>query len=191
MPSKKALQEKEAFVTDLTAKIKKSACGVLADYKGINVADDTVLRRELRNANVEYFVVKNTLLKRALQQAGITGLDDKLEGPTALALSETDIIAAPKTLYKQVEKSEKAPMPFTFKGGFIEGQAIDASVVVEYAKLPDKATLVSKLLFILQSPMQKLAIAASEIAKKQEQPAQPAQPDAEAQEAPAAEAAAE
>ena len=165
MASEKILQAKQQYVDELAAKLEKAAGGVIVDYRGITVADDTVLRKELREAGVEYFVVKNTLLKRAAEKAGITGLDEHLEGTTAIAISEDDIIAGPKILFKQVEASKGT---FAIKVGFIGKEAISASVVEEYAKLPSKETLVSKLLFMLQSPMQRLAIAASEIAKKQE-----------------------
>ena len=166
MPSQKILESKQKFVEELAEKLKNSACGVLVDYKGINVADDTAMRKSLREADVDYFVVKNSLLKRAAEKAGLEGLDAHLEGTTAIALSKEDIIIAPKLIYKQVEASKGT---FSIKVGFIDGKAITAEEVTEYAKLPDKNTLVSKLLFVLQSPMQKLAIAASEIAKKNEE----------------------
>lgn len=166
MPSQKVLESKQQFVNELADKLKNAACGVLVDYKGINVADDTVLRKSLREAGVEYFVVKNTLLKRAAEAAGIEGLDEHLEGTTAIALAKDDIITAPKLLYKQVEASKGA---FSIKVGFVEGKAITAEEVTEYAKLPDKDTLVAKFLYVLQAPIQKLAIAASEIAKKNDE----------------------
>ena len=166
MPSQKVLESKQQFVNDLADKLKSAACGVLVDYKGINVADDTVLRKSLREAGVEYFVVKNTLLKRAAEAAGIEGLDEHLEGTTALALAKDDIITAPKLLYKQVEASKGA---FSIKVGFVEGKTITAEEVTEYAMLPDKDTLVAKFLYVLQAPIQKLAIAASEIAKKNDE----------------------
>ena len=168
MPSQKVLESKQQFVNDLAEKLKNAACGVIVDYKGINVADDTVLRKSLREAGVEYFVVKNTLLKRAAEAAGIEGLDEHLEGTTALALAKDDIITAPKLLYKQVEASKGA---FSIKVGFVEGKAISAEEVTEYAQLPDKDTLVAKFLYVLQAPIQKLAIAASEIAKKNDESA--------------------
>lgn len=166
MPSQKILESKQKFVEELAEKLKNSACGVIVDYKGINVADDTAMRKSLREADVDYFVVKNSLLKRAAEKIGLEGLDAHLEGTTAIALSKEDIIIAPKLIYKQVEASKGA---FSIKVGFIDGKAITAEEVTEYAKLPDKNTLVSKLLFVLQSPVQKLAIAASEIAKKNEE----------------------
>ncbi|GHU47581.1 50S ribosomal protein L10 [Clostridia bacterium] len=165
MPSAKVLKEKEQLVDDLAAKLKAAECGVLVDYKGIDVAHDTKLRKGLREAGVEYLVIKNTLLRRAFEKAGISGLEDILKGPTALALSKEDLIIAPKLVYKQSEELKEI---FNIKGGFIEGKAAPVALITEYAKLADKETLISKLLFVLQSPVQKLAIAASEIAKKQE-----------------------
>ena len=165
MASEKILQTKQQFVDDLAAKLEAAAGGVIVDYRGITVADDTILRKQLREAGIEYFVVKNTLLKRAAEKAGITGLDEHLEGTTAIAISNDDIIAAPKILFEQSEKNADV---FNIKCGFIGKEANTTEVVREYAKLPSKEVLVSKLLFMLQSPMQRLAIAASEIAKKKE-----------------------
>jgi large subunit ribosomal protein L10 len=165
MPSQKVLKEKERFVEQLVEKLKGSACGVLVSYKGINVADDTKLRKSMREAGVDYFVVKNTLLLRAFEKAGLSDLNVHLTGETALALSAEDIIIAPKLVYGQVEASKGV---YAIKAGFINGEPADADTITEYARLPSKEVLVSKLLFMLQSPMQRLAIAVSEIAKKSE-----------------------
>ncbi len=164
MPSKSILEQKQKYVAELSEKLKKAAGGVLVDYKGISVEDDTKLRKELRESNVEYFVVKNTLLKRAAEAAGIEGLDPALSGTTAIALSEEDIITAPKILHK---KSEDSNGTFSIKLGFVDGKVISKEEVEVYAKLPSKETLLSQLVFMLQSPMQRLAIAISEIEKKQ------------------------
>ena len=165
MASEKIIQSKQAYVDELAEKLSGAAAGVIVDYKGITVAEDTKLRKALREAGIEYFVVKNTLLKRAADKAGLSGIDEHLEGTTAIALSKDDIISAPKILFKQTQDS---PDRFSIKVGFIGKDVIDTSVVEEYAKLPSKEELVAKLLFMLQSPMQRLAIAASEIAKKKE-----------------------
>ena len=103
MPSKSVLEQKQAYVADLAEKLKNAAGGVLVDYKGISVEADTKLRKDLRENGVEYFVVKNTLLKRAAEIAGIEGLEPALSGTTAIALSAEDIIIAPKLLFKQTE----------------------------------------------------------------------------------------
>ena len=165
MASEKIIQQKQAYVDELAEKLSGAAAGVIVDYKGITVAEDTKLRKALREAGIEYFVVKNTLLKRACDKAGLSGIDEHLEGTTALAISKEDIISAPKILYKQTQDSQGR---FSIKVGFIGKDVIDTAVVEEYAKLPSKEELVAKLLFMLQSPMQRLAIAASEIAKKKE-----------------------
>ena len=164
MPSESVIAKKQQFVEELTEKLKNAAGGVLVDYKGITVEDDTKLRKELRENGVDYFVVKNTLLKRALNAAGIEGLDSALEGTTAIALSNDDIIAAPKVLNKKAEDSKGQ---FSIKLGFVDGKAISKEEVEAYAKLPSKETLLSQLVFMLQSPIQRLAIAISEIEKKQ------------------------
>ncbi len=164
MPSESVLAQKQQFVAELTEKLKKAAGGVIVDYKGITVEEDTALRKELRENNVDYFVVKNTLLKRAAEAAGIEGLEPALSGTTAIALSEEDIIVAPKILNKKSEDSKGA---FSIKLGFVDGKVITKEEVEVYAKLPSKETLLSQLVFMLQSPMQRLAIAISEIEKKQ------------------------
>jgi large subunit ribosomal protein L10 len=163
MPSKKVLAQKEAFVVELANKLQGSVCGVVADYKGITVSEDTVLRKSMREANVDYFVVKNSLLSRAFEKAGLSELNVHCVGETALALSKEDIIIAPKLVHGQVTASKGK---YSIKAGFIEGKPVDSVTIIEYAQLPSKEVLVSKLLFMLQSPVQRLAIALSEIAKK-------------------------
>lgn len=164
MPSESVLAQKQQFVSELTEKLKKAAGGVIVDYKGITVEEDTALRKELRENNVDYFVVKNTLLRRAAEAAGIEGLEPALTGTTAIALSDEDIVVAPKILNKKSEDSKGA---FAIKLGFVDGKVITKEEVEVYAKLPSKDTLLSQLVFMLQSPMQRLAIAISEIEKKQ------------------------
>ncbi|MBQ5333317.1 MAG: 50S ribosomal protein L10 [Oscillospiraceae bacterium] len=166
MPSKSILEQKQAYVAELADKLKASAGGVLVDYKGISVEDDTKLRKELREGGVDYFVVKNTLLKRAAEMAGIEGLEPALSGTTAIALHADDIIIAPKILNKKAEGSDGK---FSIKLGFIDGQVISKEEVEKYAKLPSKETLLSQLVFMLQSPIQRVAIAINEIAKKNEE----------------------
>ena len=189
MPSKTILEKKEKQVDALVEKLQGSACGVLANYKGINVADDTSLRKSMREADVDYFVVKNSILSRAFEKAGLGELNVHLTGETALALSKEDIVIAPKLVHGQVEASKGT---YSIKAGFIEGKPVDTVTIIEYAQLPSKEVLISKLLFMLQSPMQRLAIAMSEIAKKnesgEEAPAAPAAEEAPAvaEEAPAA-----
>ena len=150
MPSEKILLEKQQLVSDLTEKLQSSIAGVLVDYKGISVAADTKLRRELRSVDVEYFVVKNTLLTRAAEKVGYDDLKSSLFGTTALALSKTDPVAAAKVLSKYAEGSKGK---FTVKSGFVEGRCIDAEGVVALAKLPSREVLVAMALGGLNSPI--------------------------------------
>ena len=176
MPSAKALTEKKAVVEMLNAKMSNAVAGVLVDYKGITVADDTTLRRQLREAGVEYVVVKNTLLKRAAEAANLNGLDDALHGSTALAICD-DYTAAAKVLSKYAEGSKT----FKIKAGFMDGEVIGADKVDELAKLPSKEGLLSMLLSVLNGPIRGLAVGLNAIVEKSGEAA----PVEEATEAPA------
>ena len=149
MPSEKILEQKKAIVAELTEKLQGACAGVLVNYKGITVADDTKLRKELREAGVEYFVVKNTLLSRAAQNAGIEGLEPVLEGTTAIAISNDDHVASARILCKFAENNKF----FGIKAGFVEGKTIDEKEVKELAKLPSKEVLVAKALGGLNAPI--------------------------------------
>ena len=188
MASAKVLQEKQEFVNALTEKLNGATTGVIVSYSGITVADDTTLRRQLREAGVEYVVVKNTLLKRAAEAAGLVGLDDALHGSTALAICD-DYTAAAKVLSKYAEGSKT----FKIKAGFMDGQVIGADKVDELAKLPSKEGLLSMLLSVLNGPIRGLAVALNAIVEKdgeatEEAPAEEAAPAEETVEAPAEEA---
>lgn len=149
MPSEKVLQDKQEFVAKLAEKLDGSVAGVVVNYQGITVADDTALRKKLREAGVDYAVVKNTMLRRAAEKIGLNGLDSVLEGATALAVSPTDHVAAAKILCEYAEKSKN----FEIKAGFVEGKAIDAKEVQELAKMPPKEVLVAKVLGGLNAPI--------------------------------------
>lgn len=149
MPSEKVLDVKKKQVSELAELIKKAKTGVLVDYKGISVADDTKLRKTLREGGDTYKVVKNTLLKRALAEAGIDGLDDKLENTTALAVGE-DYVSAAKALADYAKDNDN----FKIKGGFLDGAAVDADAINSLAKLPSKEVLVSQTVRGLNAPIQ-------------------------------------
>lgn len=108
MPSAELLKQKEQFVKELSEKLKNSAAGVLVDYKGITVADDTKLRKEFREAGVEYTVIKNTMLRFAAKEAGLEGIIPSLEGTTALALCESDPVAPAKVAAKYADSLKNA-----------------------------------------------------------------------------------
>jgi len=149
LPSEKILEQKKQAVSQLSANLKESCVGVIVDYKGISVADDTKLRKELREAGDTYMVVKNTLLSRALQDAGIDGLDSVLEGTTAIAYNSEDYISAAKILSKYSEDHKN----FTIKAGFVDGKVLDAEAIKELGSLPSKEVLVAKALGGLNAPI--------------------------------------
>ena len=174
MPSEKILEQKKALVASLSDKLKNSCAGVIVNYKGINVSDDTKLRKELRESGVEYFVVKNTLLQRAAKEAGLDGLEPVLEGTTAIAISKEDHVAAARILCKFADENDF----FKAKAGFIEGKVISEAEVNNLAKLPTKEVLVAKALGGLNAPIsgfvtvlngtiRGLVVALNDIAEKQ------------------------
>ena len=181
MPNAKVLSEKQAIVAQLVDTLKTSASGVLVNYEGITVSEDTTLRNELRKAGVEYSVVKNTLVRRALDDAGLSELDDVLHGTTSLAVSKEDPIAPMRVLYKFAKGLEGER--FAIKAGFMEGKVVPLSDIAALAELPSKEVLVGQVLGMMLSPITSLAIVIKAIAEKGGEAA----PKAEAEEAPAAE----
>ncbi|MEG0570154.1 MAG: 50S ribosomal protein L10 [Oscillospiraceae bacterium] len=163
MPSKKVLEEKQGIVSDLAQKLKSATAGVIIDYKGISVENDTALRREMREAGVEYAVVKNTLLRFAAKEAGISGLDSVLEGTTALAISD-DPIAAAKVAVKYADSIKNC---FEIKAGFMDGQYMDKDKTIAVGKLPSKDQLIGQLLSVLTANVRGLAVALNAIAQKE------------------------
>ena len=194
MPNARVLEEKKSIVAGLVDKLQNSAAGVLVDYTGINVADDTKLRKELREAGVDYAVVKNTLLRFAVREAGFDALEEVLEGTTALAVSKEDPIIAAKIIDKYT--SIVPGDAFKVKAGFMDGAVIDVATVKEIATIPSQEELIAKMLSSLNAPLTNFAIVLDQIAEKggaaaeAEAPAEEA-PAAEAAEAPAEEAPAE
>lgn len=194
MPNAKVLSEKKAIVADLEAKLKGAASGVLVDYKGITVAEDTALREELRKNGVDYAVVKNTLVRFALDDTGLGDLDQHLHGTTALAVSADDPIAPMRVINKYSKKfnGEK----FVIKAGFMDGKVLELNEIKALAELPAKDVLQAQVLGTMLAPITSLAIVIKAIAEKgggealAAAPAAEAAP-AEAPEAPAAEAPAE
>lgn len=173
MPSAKILESKKVIVESLTAKVKEAQAGVLVNYSGISVEDDTKMRAALRAAGVEYKVYKNSIIGRACSEAGYD-FSDKLDGMTAIAVSATDPVAPAKILKEYADKVES----FEIKGGFIDGGVIDAAVVNDIASIPSKETMICKIMGSVKSPLYNLAYALQAIIDK-------------SGEAPAAEAAAE
>ena len=164
MASEKILNAKKEAVAALIERLKGSAAGVIVDYKGTTVEDDTALRREMREAGVEYTVVKNTLLRFAVKETGLEEVENVLEGTTALATSAEDVIAPAKILCTFAEKHEN----FKVKAGFVDGKVVSLDEVVALAKIPSKETLLTQLVFTLNAPIKNLAVVLNQIAEKQE-----------------------
>ena len=180
MPSEKALAEKKAIVESLSKKMSNSAAGVLVDYKGITVAEDTALRHELRENGVEYAVVKNTLLRRALDDVDLGELDEVLSGTTSMAISKEDPIAPMRIVNKYAKQMGDR---FNIKAGFMDGKVLPLDDVFALAELPSKDALLGQVLGMMLAPITSLAIVIKAIAEKDGQPAA----EAPAEEASAAE----
>lgn len=153
MPSEKILEQKQQQVAALKEAFEKANVGVLVNYSGITVEKDTKLRKQLREAGCVYKVVKNTLLSRAFKDAGIEGLDECLNGTTAIAYSENGYTEAPKILSDYAKDNEN----FQVKAGFIDGGAVDAQSIDALAKLPPKEVLLAQVLGGLNGPIQGFA----------------------------------
>lgn len=163
MPSDKILSQKKESVQSIAEALKTSPAGVIVDYKGISVLNDTKLRRELREAGVSYKVVKNTLLRFAFKDAGIDGMEESLSGTTAIAISQDDPVVAAKLLGKYAEGSKGA---FSIKSGYMDGKAMTGDQVVALGKLPGKEQLLSMVCSALQGNIRGLAVALNRVVEK-------------------------
>lgn len=162
MPSEKVLEQKKQIVADLAERIQNSVAGIIVDYKGISVEDDTKLRKELREADVKYTVVKNTLIKRAAEKAGLNGVDDVLNGTSAIATSENDYVAAARILQKFADGHEN----FTVKTGYLDNEVISLEKVQSLAKLPSREVLLANVLGAFNAPIASFARAVQAIVDK-------------------------
>ena len=185
MPNAKVLSEKKAVVAALEEQLKGAASGVLVDYKGITVAEDTALRAELRQNDVQYSVVKNTLVRFALDSAGLKELDGVLNGTTSLATCAGDPIAPMRVVNKHAKKLGEDK--FNIKGGFMDGKVISLEEIMALAELPSKDVLQAQALGMMLAPITSLAIVLKAIAEKGGEPAPAEVAAAPAEEAPAAE----
>lgn len=191
MPSTVVLEKKQAQVAALAERIKGSIAGVVVDYKGINVEDDTKLRKELREAGVEYTVIKNSILKRAADEAGLSGLDEVLEGTTAIATCADDYVVSARILQKYADGHDN----FSVKSGYLDGEVISVEKIASLAKLPSREVLLATVCSVFNAPIAAFARAVQAIVDKggveacepTEAPAEeaPAEAEAPAEEAPA------
>ncbi len=191
MPSAKILSQKQEQVAQLAEKMKSAASGILVDYRGLTVSEDTELRNKLREAGVEYKVVKNTLTRFAANQIGFEGLDEILNGPTSMALSFEDPVAPAKIL----SDFAKTNTNLEIKSGFLDGKVLSLDEIKTLAATPSRDTLIAKIMGSLNSPVSSLVRALQAIVDKGVEPAEAAAavaaeaaPAEEAAEAPAEEA---
>ena len=171
MPNAKVLSEKQAIVATLTEKLQNAAAGVLVDYKGITVAEDTALRAELRKNNVEYAVVKNTLLRFAVNNVGMGELGDLLNGTTSLAICNDDPVAPARVIN---DFAKKLNDKFEIKGGFMDGKVMALDEVMALANIPALPVLQAQVLGTMLAPISALACVLKQIAENQGAPVEEA-----------------
>ena len=164
MASEKILNQKKEEVSKLASEMKEAKLILLVDYRGINVEDVTNLRTTIRNTNSSYRVIKNNITRRALVEAGLEGLDEALEGPTAVIMSSEDYLEPAKAIYKFSKENEY----YKIKGGVVEGKVMTAQEIITLAKLPSKETLLSMLAGALLGNISKLAVALEQVRAQKE-----------------------
>ena len=159
------IELKQPIVEEISASIKDAASVVVIDYKGITVAQDTALRKKLREAGVKYKVYKNTMMTRAFQGTEFEGLSASLEGTNAIAISKDDATAAARVLAKFAKTADALEI----KGGVVDGTYYDAAGMNQIASIPSREVLLSKLLGSMQSPVTNFARVIKQIAEKNEE----------------------
>ena len=164
MASQNSINKKIKEVEELAEKIKKAKLVLLTDYKGINVADITGVRAKLRGVNAEYKVIKNNITKRALQAANIEGLEEFMEGTTAVILVYEDYLEPSKIIYEYAKNNDF----YKIKAGIIEGKVTSSEEIITLAKLPSRETLIAQLAGALLGNISKLAVALDQVAKQKE-----------------------
>ena len=164
MANEKIINQKKEEVKKLAEEMKASKLILLTEYRGITVDADTKLRRELRATNTKYRIIKNNITKRALAEAKIEGLDDKLVGPVAVALNEEDYLDAAKAIYNFSKDNEY----YKIKGGVIDGKVMTTEEIITLAKLPSRETLLSMLAGALLGNISKLAVGLEQVRLQKE-----------------------
>jgi len=178
---------KQPVVQEIAEKIDGAQSIVLVDHRGLTVAQDTELRRQLREAGVTYKVYKNTMMNFAFKGTVFEGLSDLLNGPSALAISKEDATAPARVLCNFAKTADKLEI----KGGVVEGKVYDAAGIAAVSTIPSREELLSRLLGSMQSPIANFARVIKQVAEKEPAAAEEAPAAAPAEEAPAAEVPAE
>ena len=164
MASEKNINLKKEEVSKLAEQMKEAKLILLVDYRGINVAEVTDLRTELRNIDAEYKVIKNNITRRALAECKLEGLEEQLEGPTALIMTDKEYLEPTKVIYNFTKTHDF----YKIKGGVIEGKVMSAEEIVTLAKLPSREELLSMLAGGLLASISKLAIALDQVRVQKE-----------------------
>ncbi|MBO0476402.1 50S ribosomal protein L10 [Vagococcus sp. DIV0080] len=163
--SEASIAKKAQEVEVVTAKLKEAASVVVVDYRGLTVEQVTDLRKQLRDANVEMKVIKNGILRRAAEAAGLEGMGDVFVGPTAVAFSNEDVVAPAKIMNDFAKTADKLEI----KGGIIEGNVSSIEEIIALAKLPNREGLLSMLLSVLQAPVRNVAYAVKAVSEAKEE----------------------
>lgn len=161
----KVLEAKQAVVGEIAGKLKAAASVVVVDYRGLTVGQVTELRKQLREAGIDFKVYKNSMSRRAAEEAGLEGLNDYLTGPNAIAFSNEDVVAPAKIINDFAKKNDKLEI----KAGIIEGTIATDVDVKALAELPSRDGLLSMLLSVLQAPMRNFALATKAVADQKEE----------------------
>lgn len=163
--SEVAIAKKAQEVDEIAVKFSEAVSIVVVDYRGLTVEEVTNLRKQLRDANVEMKVIKNSILSRAAVKAGLKGMEDVFLGPTAIAFSNEDVVA-PAKIINDFAGTAKA---LEIKGGVIEGKVSSVEELIALAKLPNREGLLSMLLSVLQAPVRNVAYAVNAVAESKEE----------------------
>ncbi len=158
------LQAKKQAVEEIKAKIQGAKSVVFIDYKGLTVSEDTEFRSEFRKADCEYKVLKNTLVRKAFNELGVTDFDADLNGPTAVAFGKDETTASRIVC----EGCKKFNDKISVKSAYVDGAYVDANGVKVFASIPSKEVLLSKMLGSLKSPLTSLAIALNAVAEQKQ-----------------------
>ncbi len=158
---KKAYIEKQAIIDEIKDKFERAESAVVIDYMGITVAQADAMRKKLREANIDYTVYKNTLVKRAIDGTDFAPMAEVLEGPSAFAFSYDDATAPARVLNEAIKEFKK----MEFKGGFVEGEYYDKEAIAQVASIPSREVLISKFIGSIQSPISSFARVVSQIAE--------------------------
>ncbi|MFB5663035.1 50S ribosomal protein L10 [Alteribacillus sp. HJP-4] len=161
----KVIEQKQGVVQEITEKLQNSVSTIVVDYRGLDVSEITELRKQLREANVDFKVYKNSMVKRATEKSDLTDLDEFLAGPTAIATSTEDVVAPAKVLNGFAKDHEELEI----KTGVIEGRVASLEEIKELASLPSHDGLVSMLLSVLQAPVRNFALATKAVADQKEE----------------------